>query len=1085
MQGTGVDGGHLQADAVQRTLAFAKTTRPALGAIVGRERLFARLDGAPGRTVAWISGPPGSGKTSLAASYAEARSLGCLWYQVDPDDADVATFFHYLGHAARKLEGARGRELPRFTPQQGPDVGSHARKFFRQLFARARAPLALVLDNLHAVPLESELHAVLEAAVSQVPKNCLVIVTSRSDSPASFARLRVTGEMVCVGPDELRLDVEELAAIAQLRGAALAAEAARQLHQRTQGWAAGAVLMLEHRKLSGSIAEVPGEATPKVIFDYLAGEIFDRFEPKTQQFLLGIACLSRMSAEVAEELTGEAKAARLLLNLALNHYFVDEIQSDEGRVFQLHPLLRDFLRRRAAQERPEALGAGQLQRAAVLLSRAGQTEDAVALLLECRNWTEVARIAAEEASAMLEQGRSETLALWLESLPPAVLAVDPRLVYALGVCRARAAPRAARRQFEQAFEAFRSAGDRKGMLQSACGVLDTAVSELDDLAPLDHWIAVLADMLRPAEDPAAAQEESDAVIALIRAMLLRNPGSPDLDGWLARAERGAAARPAAHARARVHVALARATAALFRGEFAAAGTSLDMLRSRASAIPAQDAISIGAAAALQRLAAGAYDAARSAASETLAAAESEGVHGHDEWLRMALAAAALGAGDRDGARGPLQLLDAAGARLRRGDRAMLHYLRGWLAVLDGDRAAAHREAKTSLALAAEVGVPWLECLARTALAQLLADAGDRRGSEMQLRSAEALAERLASAPFRFWAQLAAAGAGLALHDEAAGLGALRAGFALGRECGLQHAPWWRSREVADLCALALRHGIEPDFARGLVRARRLVPRVPPLRVRDWPWPFRVRTLGGFQLLRESEPVEFLGKGPGRPLELLKVLIALGGEGVRADQLADALWPHVEADFAHKSFTATLHRLRRLFGDDDALILRDARLGLNPALVCVDSWALEQGLAELEEALRAPDPQRVAPVLGRLAAEALSLYAGPFLPDESEQPSYIACREQVRARLLRCVSRVARQREDAGENEAAADCYLRLIEADDLFEAPYRHLMLCYQRGGQPGEARAAYERLRTVLSTKLRVMPSPESQAVYTGLGAP
>ena len=38
---------------------------------------FARLDGAPGRTVAWISGPPGSGKTSLAASYVEARSGGC------------------------------------------------------------------------------------------------------------------------------------------------------------------------------------------------------------------------------------------------------------------------------------------------------------------------------------------------------------------------------------------------------------------------------------------------------------------------------------------------------------------------------------------------------------------------------------------------------------------------------------------------------------------------------------------------------------------------------------------------------------------------------------------------------------------------------------------------------------------------------------------------------------------------------------------------------------------------------------------------------------------------------------------------
>ena len=39
-----------------------------------------------------------------------------------------------------------------------------------------------------------------------------------------------------------------------------------------------------------------------------------------------------------------------------------------------------------------------------------------------------------------------------------------------------------------------------------------------------------------------------------------------------------------------------------------------------------------------------------------------------------------------------------------------------------------------------------------------------------------------------------------------------------------------------------------------------------------------------------------------------------------DQLADALWPHMEADYAHKSFTATLHRLRRLLDDDDAVLL---------------------------------------------------------------------------------------------------------------------------------------------------------------------
>ena len=216
----------------QRPVAFAKTTRPVIGSAMRREALFTRLDGTPGRTAAWISGPPGAGKSTLAASYVDARNLACVWYQLDPDDADVATFFHYLSHAARRLETGRSRELPAFAPQYANDVTSFARKYFREFFARAKSPTVLVLDNLHEVPAGSPLHAAIETGLAQVPGHCCVIILSRLEPPAPLARMRLGGELVHLGWEDLRIGPQEVGEIANLRGQALSPDAVVKLHER-------------------------------------------------------------------------------------------------------------------------------------------------------------------------------------------------------------------------------------------------------------------------------------------------------------------------------------------------------------------------------------------------------------------------------------------------------------------------------------------------------------------------------------------------------------------------------------------------------------------------------------------------------------------------------------------------------------------------------------------------------------------------------------------------------------------------------------------------------------------------------------
>src|SRR6478672_710139 len=87
------------------TQRLRKTTAPTVSGAVPRTRLFRRLDAHRG-SATWICAPPGAGKTTLVASYLSSRKLKSLWYEIDAADADVATFFYYLGAAAPRRRAA-------------------------------------------------------------------------------------------------------------------------------------------------------------------------------------------------------------------------------------------------------------------------------------------------------------------------------------------------------------------------------------------------------------------------------------------------------------------------------------------------------------------------------------------------------------------------------------------------------------------------------------------------------------------------------------------------------------------------------------------------------------------------------------------------------------------------------------------------------------------------------------------------------------------------------------------------------------------------------------------------------------------
>ncbi|MBI5409693.1 MAG: AAA family ATPase [Nitrospirae bacterium] len=1075
----------------------AKITRPHVSDIFPRKRLFRLLDDNRKHSVVWLSAPAGSGKTTLVASYLDEHRLPFLWYQVDRGDDDLAAFFYYMGHAAKRAAPRYRKPLPLLTPEYLPGLSTFTRRYFEEIYKRVRGvkgsrvqvktrgkhllepltprtlkPFCIVFDNYQEVPAGSMLHETINAGLDLIPDGIRAIIISRAHPPDAYARMRSNDKITVI--DDIRLTEEETAGLMKMKvKGKVTPECVRKVHEKTQGWAAGIVLMLEKARQGMMDAGSMEDSGTDTIFDYFATEIFQKVDVNTQVFLLKTAFFPDMNLQMAERLTRLENADHILSELTRNNFFTEK-RHHTNPVYRYHPLFREFLLSQVKDYFVKNDIAELQKKTAAILEESGKVEDAFALYRSACDSEGAIRLIMTNAMKLLQAGRIRTLEGWIAGLPDEIRNNMPWLLYWLGACRRPFNPPESLVHFEKAFELFRAQKDAEGVFLSWSGIVDSIYFGFDDFKRLDRWIKILEALISEFGGIPAGVIDARVNVNMICALLRRDAGNPALRRLLERSE--ALINESRDNNLNIIMLSHHHLYYLYCGNFVRSGLIVERMRETCKScdIVSLSHVILKLSEAIQFNFVGDLEKCRRAVDEGLKLSDESGVTVLNFMLMGQLVWISIGMNDFKTAGDCLKKIESSMAMLRPFDIAFYHHLKSCEALGKGDLQQAKEHAELVMAITYKIGARSNYALMNLLYAQVLCELGECGKAVEHISAARDVWEYFKSPFEEFSRLLIEAKISFGQGDEKQGLKHLSQAMTLGRECGYVMTYIWRPSIMANLCATALENGIEVDYVQHLIRKRDLVPENPPVHLDNWPWQLKIYTLGRFGILKDGKPVEFSGKAQKKPLELLKCLIALGGREISEQTITDILWQDADADMARHSFKITLHRLRKLLQHENAIRLSGSHLSLDPWCCRVDVWAFERFLGEADINWNKGLSDNAA----QLTEKAVRMYQGAFLSREPE-PWITSTREKLRSKFLRNVMKLCHYYKERKQWQKALDCCHKALETDSLAEECYQHLMKCYHQLGRKAEAVAVYEKCRNVLSSSLGVNPSPETERIY------
>lgn len=394
--------------------------------LVDRARLIERLECGNRLPLTVVTGPPGSGKTSLLSSWARSRPHDAVaWVSLEPEDADRTRFWATVCEA---IEAVGSRELAAELRALPSDPADFLAGLVNRLDGAAVCG-PIVLDDFQEIQGSAAADDV-DALLRHPPAGLRLLIASRADPTLPLRRLRMSSQLAELRGADLAFTESEAAELFSRAGIELADDEIRALVRETEGWAGGlrlaALSLGEGERTEHFIRDFVGN--DRAVAEYLVEQALDSQPRDVRDFMLRTSVVDTVSPDLAEALTGQPDSVHMLERLVRGNVFISSDNQRHGW-FRYHRMFRELLRTQLRYRSPQLVTL-EHRRAAQWYARHDLPTCAARHALAAGDSGLAAQALSRGWLTLLLEGRAGQMAALLAELPETQVRGNPELAMA-------------------------------------------------------------------------------------------------------------------------------------------------------------------------------------------------------------------------------------------------------------------------------------------------------------------------------------------------------------------------------------------------------------------------------------------------------------------------------------------------------------------------------------------------------------------------------------------------------------------------------------------------------------------------------